>query len=39
MGGNQIGATTLDLNQEFKIIAKKLDEIAEEFFGKYEIVG
>ena len=32
MGGNQIGATTLDLNQEFKIIAKKLDEIAEEFF-------
>jgi len=34
MGGNQIGATTLDLNKEFKLIAAQLDGIAEKFFGK-----
>lgn len=36
MGGNQIGAKTLDLNQEFKLIATQLDAIAEYFFGKVE---
>lgn len=34
IGGNQIGATTLDLNCDFKEIAAQLDEIAERFFGK-----
>lgn len=34
MGGNQIGAKTLDLNQDFKQIAAQLDAIAEHFFGK-----
>ncbi|MGN0594055.1 MAG: 5-methylcytosine-specific restriction endonuclease system specificity protein McrC [Hominimerdicola sp.] len=28
IGGNSIGAKTLDLNQEFSVIAKQLDEIA-----------
>ena len=32
MGGNQIGAKTLDLNVDFKVIAAQLDKIAEEFF-------
>lgn len=34
MGGNLIGAKTLDLNREFKWIALQLDAIAEQFFGK-----
>ena len=33
MGGNQIGAKTLDLNKEFSLIAKQLDEIASSYFG------
>ncbi len=33
MGGNQIGAKTLDLNQDFKLISAQLDKIAEDFFG------
>ena len=32
MGGNQIGAKTLDLNTDFKVIAAQLDKIAEDFF-------
>lgn len=31
MGGNRIGAKTLDLNTDFKHIARQLDELAEEF--------
>lgn len=34
IGGNQIGAKTLDLNKEFKIIASQLNSIAEQYFGK-----
>lgn len=34
MGGNQIGAKTLDLNRDFKLIAAQLDAIAEQFFGR-----
>lgn len=33
MGGNQIGAKTLDLNRDFKWITLQLDKIAEQFFG------
>ena len=36
MGGNLIGARTLDLNKEFKQIAAQLDKIAEDFFGKQD---
>ena len=32
MGGNLIGAKTLDLNADFKAIAAQLDKIAEDFF-------
>lgn len=32
MGGNQIGAKTLDLNVDFKVIAAQLDKIAEDYF-------
>lgn len=32
MGGNQIGAKTLDLNKEFPLIAAQLDKLAEDFF-------
>jgi 5-methylcytosine-specific restriction enzyme subunit McrC len=32
--GNQIGAKTLDLNKDFRLIAAQLDAIAEQFFGK-----
>lgn len=32
MGGNQIGAKTLDLNTDFKVIAAQLDKIVEDFF-------
>ncbi len=34
MGGNQIGAKTLDLNVDFNVIGAQLDKIAEDFFGK-----
>ena len=33
MGGNRIGARTLDLNQNFKHITEQLDKIAEAYFG------
>ena len=33
MGGNQIGAKTLDLNKDFALIADQLDKIAEDYFG------
>lgn len=33
MGGNQIGAKTLDLNVDFKAIAAQLDKIVQDFFG------
>lgn len=33
LGGNQIGAKTLDLNKEFSFIAAQLDKIAEDYFG------
>ncbi len=36
IGGNQIGARTLDLNKDFKIISAQLDGIAEKYFGKPE---
>lgn len=32
MGGNQIGAKTLDLNKEFPLIAAQLDKLAEDYF-------
>ena len=32
MGGNQIGAKTLDLNKDFPLIAAQLDKLAEDFF-------
>ena len=35
MGGNLIGAKTLDLNRDFKLIASQLDAIAEQFFGEH----
>lgn len=37
MGGNQIGAKTLDLNKDFKHIAAQLDAIAADKFGVYEL--
>lgn len=37
MGGNQIGARTLDLNRDFKLISYQLDAIAEQFFGKQSV--
>ena len=33
MSGNKISVKTLDLNQPFEVIAKQLDQIAEERFG------
>ena len=32
IGGNQIGAKTLDLNTDFKVIAAQLDKIAGDYF-------
>ena len=32
IGGNQIGAKTLDLNRDFPLIAAQLDKLAEDFF-------
>lgn len=37
MGGNQIGAKTLDLNKNFKYIAVQLDAIAADNFGVYKL--
>ena len=37
LGGNLIGARTLDLNQDFRQIAAQLDEIALQFFGKHPL--
>lgn len=34
LGGNLIGARTLDLNQDFRQITAQLDGIAQQFFGK-----
>lgn len=34
MGGNQIGAKTLDLNKAFSVITAQLDKIAEEYFQR-----
>ncbi len=34
IGGNRIGAKTLDLNQDFRLIASQLDRIAACYFGK-----
>lgn len=36
LGGNQIGAKTLDLNKDFALIAAQLDKIAEDYFGVKE---
>ena len=33
MGGNRIGARTLDLNREFRWIASQLDDIVREYLG------
>ncbi len=33
IGGDQIGAKTLDLNTDFKVISMQLDKIAFDFFG------
>lgn len=33
MGGNQIGAKTLDLNKNFSLIVTQLDIIVENYFG------
>lgn len=33
IGGNSIGARTLDLNQEFNVLASQLDDIVEEYFS------
>lgn len=38
IGGNQIGAKTLDLNKDFRLIATQLDAIAEQFFGKQRAI-
>ena len=32
MGGNQIGAKTLNLNRDFSLIASQLDKLVEDFF-------
>lgn len=34
MHGNRISVKTLDLNRPFAEIAKQLNEIAEDYFGK-----
>jgi 5-methylcytosine-specific restriction enzyme subunit McrC len=38
IGGNKIGAKTLDLNKDFHLIAAQLDAIAEQFFGKQTLL-
>lgn len=37
MGGNRISVKTLDLNQEFSVIAGQLDEIVESSFGAHRL--
>ena len=37
LGGNLIGARTLDLNQDFRQITAQLDGIAQQFFGKHPL--
>lgn len=37
MGGNRISVKTLDLNQEFAVIAGQLDAIVEENFGAHRL--
>ena len=37
MGGNQIGAKTLDLNTDFRTIARQLDKIALDYFGEHTL--
>ena len=37
MGGNQIGANTLDLSGSFSVIRKKLDSLAQMHFGVHPI--
>ena len=39
LGGNWIGAKTLDLNTDFKVIAAQLDGIAETFLGTAPSAG
>lgn len=39
MDGNIIGATTLDLNRDFKEIARQLNKIAADFFGKQPLTS
>ena len=39
MGGNQIGAKTLDLNKEFPLIAAQLDKLAEDYFQREKAVN
>lgn len=36
MSGNKISVRTLDLNKEFSEIARQLDGIAEEHFGRLD---
>lgn len=36
IGGNRIGAKTLDMNADFRVIAAQLDGIAEKYFGNHE---
>lgn len=36
VGGNQIGAKTLDLNTDFQVIAAQLDKIAANFLGEHK---
>ena len=39
MGGNQIGAKTLDLNKDFPLIAAQLDKLAEDYFQREKAVN
>ncbi|MCM1165764.1 MAG: 5-methylcytosine-specific restriction endonuclease system specificity protein McrC [Lachnospiraceae bacterium] len=36
IGGNRIGAKTLDLNADFRVIAAQLDVLAEKYFADHE---
>lgn len=37
IGGNQIGAKTLDLNTDFRVISAQLDKIAADFLGEHKL--
>lgn len=37
LGGNPIGAKTLDLNTDFRVIAAQLDKIAWDYFGESNV--